>query len=259
MSPNEAVPEGRAAVQKALELDPTLSEAHTFNAVGLAAYEWKWAEAESEFKRAIELDPKSSAAHFRYGQMYLLPTGRLEESIAEMKIALDMEPFDIVIASNYSWAHLVAGQNDKALEIAKKTYDLEPDHPQAQYYLAMAYNANGMYSDALTISEKELKVPDSQRFLEQAGIAYARSGRRERAEEIVKRFVEIGKTQFIVPYRVAALHVALGNRDEAFAWLEKAHQAHDWHLHRLKVDPQFAPLRGDPRYKDLLKRLNLPQ
>lgn len=92
-----------------------------------------------------------------------------------------------------------------------------------------------------------------------AVIGVARSGRGERGEEIVKRFEEIGKTEFVVPYRVAALHVALGNRDEAFAWLEKAYQAHDWHLHRLKVDPQFAPLRDDPRYNAMLKRLNLPE
>jgi TolB-like protein/Tfp pilus assembly protein PilF len=118
--PDEALPQTRSAVQKALELDPTLSEAHAFNGFNLAGYEHKWTEAESEFKRSIELDPNSSAGHFRYGQMYLLPTGQFEKSISEMKIALDKEPFDIVFGDTHAWAYFAAGQNEKALDLIKK-------------------------------------------------------------------------------------------------------------------------------------------
>jgi TolB-like protein/Tfp pilus assembly protein PilF len=257
--PNEALPQGRAAVQTALELDPALSEAHVFNAFDLAGYEWKWPEAEREFKRAIELDPNSSAAHFRYGQMYLLPQGRFEEGIAEIKIALDTEPFDIVMGVTYAWAYLAAGEKDKALEIAKKTYDLEPDHPLGRHFMAMTLNAVGRYGDAIAICENALRSdPSSQFMLQSLGVAYASAGRRDKAEEVVSRFGELGKTNYLSPYGQAAVQVALGNRDLAFAMLEKAYQMHDWFLHRIKVDPYFAPLRGDPRYKHLLERLSLP-
>lgn len=260
VGPSEALPEGRAAVSKALELDPALSEAHAFNAFNLAAYEWKWADAEREFKRAIELDPNSSAAHFRYGQLYLAPRGRLDESIAEMKVAMDMEPFDIVIGGTYAWAHLAGGQNEKALEIAKKTYDLEPNHPIGRHFMAMTYNANGMYDEAIAVCENALRSdPTSQFMLQSAGIGYASSGRRDKAEEILKKFEDLGKTHYVAPYGLAAVHTALGNRDDAFALLEKGYQVHDWFLIRLKVDPQFASLRDDRRYKDLLKRLGLPE
>ena len=259
-SPGESLPEGRAAVQKALELDPTLSEAHAFNAFNLAAYEWKWSEAESEFKRAIELDPNSSAAHFRYGQLYLAPTGRIDESIAEMKAALDMEPFDLVIGGTYAWAYLVKGDNSKALDIAKKTYALEPNHPVGRHFMAMTYNVNGMYDDAVSVCENALKSdPTSQFMLQSLGVAYARSGRSDKAEEVVKRFEDLGKTQYTAPYGQAAVQVALGNRDKAFELLEKAYQVHDWFLIRVTVDPYFAPLHEDPRFNDLVKRLGLAQ
>ena len=259
-SPAESLPQGKAAVEKALEIDPTLSEAHTFNAFYLAAYEWKWPEAEREFKRAIELDPTSSAAHFRYGQLYLMPMGRLDEGMAEMKKALDMEPFDMVIGGTYAWGYFVSHQNDKALDMAKKTYDLEPNHPIARFNMALTLNAAGRYDEALAISENALRTdPTSQFMLMQAGIAYARTGRRDQAEEVLKKFNEIGKTEYITQYNLAIVQVALGRRDEAFALIEKAYQAHDWPLIRLKVDPWMEPLHDDPRYKDLLKRINLPE
>ena len=129
LSPKEAFPQAKAAAQQALEIDPTLAEAHTFLAYSLVIYDWNWAEGERSFKRAIELDPNNSAAHFRYGQIYLAPTGRLEEGIAEIKRGLDLEPLDINMGGTLAWAYLVAGQNDKALEQARKTYDLEPKSP----------------------------------------------------------------------------------------------------------------------------------
>jgi len=260
MAPHEALPKARSALQKALELDPTLSEAHAFNGFYLAGYEHKWAEAETEFKRAIEMDPKSSAAHFRYGQMYLLPTGQFERSIEEMKIALDMEPFDIVFGDTHAWAYFAAGQNDRALELTKKFYDLEPNHPSGRYFAAKVYNGIGMHSEALEICERALELDSNdERMISQAGVAYVRSGRLDRAHEMAMRLEDLGKTQFVSPYGQAAVQVALGDQNKAFALLEKSFQVQDWWLYRLKVDPQFVPLRDDPRYTDLLKRLDLPE
>ncbi|MFN2493647.1 MAG: protein kinase [Pyrinomonadaceae bacterium] len=259
-SPSPAIQEGKGAAEKALAIDPNLAEAHTFMGFYLAAYEWKWAEAEREFKRAIELDPNSSAAHFRYGQLLLLPTGRLEESVAEMGKALELEPLDIVVGSTYAYAHMLAGQKEKGLEMARKTLELEPNHPVGRHNLAMIYNANGMYDDALTICETALEDdPTSQWMLGNAGVAYARSGRAAKAEEVLRRFREREKTEYVAAYNMANVYVAMGRRDEAFAMLEKAYQSHDWWLQRLKVDPYMDPLRDDPRFVAMSKRLNFPE
>ena len=123
LSPKEGFPQAKAAAQKALEIDPTLSEAHTFLAYSLAIYDWNWPEAERSFKRAIELDPNNSAAHFRYGQIYLLAIGRFDEGTAEIKRGLDLEPLDINMGATLASAYLWAGQNGAGLEQAKKTYD----------------------------------------------------------------------------------------------------------------------------------------
>src|SRR5262249_43074711 len=116
LSPNEAFPLAKAAAQQALAIDPTLAEAHTYLAHSVVIYDWNWVEGERSFKRAIELDPNNSDAHFRYGQIYLAPTGRLDEALAEIKRGLDLEPLDINMGATLAWAYAVAGHNDKALE-----------------------------------------------------------------------------------------------------------------------------------------------
>ncbi len=158
LSPKEAFPQAKAAAQQALEIDPTLAEAHTFLAYSLVIYDWNWGEAERSFKRAIELDPNNSAAHFRYGQIYLAPTGRLDEALAEIKRGLDLEPLDINMGATLSWAYFVAGQNDKAFEQAKKTYDLDPVHPIGRWMLSQAYTNRGMHPEAISLSEQWLQT-----------------------------------------------------------------------------------------------------
>ncbi|MGI8811596.1 MAG: tetratricopeptide repeat protein, partial [Pyrinomonadaceae bacterium] len=259
LSPKEAIPNAKAAAQRALEIDPTLAEAHTAMATSLVGYDWNWTDVEREFKRAIELDPNSTAAHFRYGQ-YLTTVGRSDEAIAEVKRALELEPLDITMGAYLARIYLDARQNDKALEQGKKTYELERSHPVAVYNLALVYNANGMYVEAIDISEKALQNdPTSQHMLQNAGYAYARSGRRDKAEEIINRFEDIEKTTYVAPSLVATIYAALGNKDKAFAELEKAYKERDWFFTMLKVDPLMDSLRDDPRFKDLLKRLNLPE
>ena len=260
LSPKEAFPHAKAAAQRALDLDPTLAEAHTFLAYSLVIYDWNWAEGERSFKRAIELDPNNSAAHFRYGQIYLIPAGRLEEGIAEIKRGLDLESLDMNMGGTLAWAYLAAGQNDKALEQARKAYDLEPSHPIGRWILGQAYNQKGMYAEAIALNEQWLQTdPTNQFALREAGIAYAKSGRRDKAEEMISRFIKIAETQYVPACRVAAIHAALGDNDKALEELGKAFEARDWELFRSNADVYWFPLKDDPRFIELMKRLNLPK
>lgn len=260
LSPKEAFPQAKSAAQRALEIDPTLAEAHTFLAYSSVIYDWDWAAGERSFKRAIELDPNNSAAHFRYGQIYLAPLGRIDESLAEIKRGLDLEPLDINMGATLAWAYLAAGQNDRALELAKKTFDLEPTHPIGRWMLIQSFTVNGRYTEATSLAEQWLQTdPTNQFALREAGIAYAKAGRRDKAEEIVARFREIEKTQYIPLCRIAAIYAALGEKDKAFNELERAFEARDWELFRLNVDTYWGPLRDDPRFKTMVDRLAMPR
>jgi len=259
LSPKEAFPQAKAAAQKALELDPTLAEAHTFLAYSLVIYDWNWTEAEHSFKRAIELDPNNSAAHFRYGQVYLATTGHVDEAVAEIKRGLELEPLDINMGVTLAWIYFAAGRYDEALDQAKKTHDLEPNHPLGSWMLSQAYIYKGMYGEAISLNEHWLHDdPTNQFALRDAGIAYAKAGRRDKAEEMIGKFRELAKTQYVPACRIAGIYVALDDKDKAFAELDKSFEARDWELHRLNADPYWSSIRNEPRFKEMLKRLNLP-
>jgi tetratricopeptide (TPR) repeat protein len=260
LTPKEAFPQAKAAAQKALELDPTLSEAHAFLAYSLAIYDWNWPEAERSFKRAIELDPNNSTAHFRYGQIYLLPTGHFDEGIAEIKRGLELEPLDVNMGGTLASAYFYAKQNAAGLEQAKKTYDLETGHPIARWILGQSYILNGMYAEAIALNEQWLQSdPTNQFAIREAGMAYAKSGRRDKAEEMIARYREIAKTQYVPACRLASIYSALGEKDKAFEELDKAFEARDWELYRMNADQYFFELRSDPRFAEVVKRLNLPK
>jgi TolB-like protein/Flp pilus assembly protein TadD len=260
LAPREAFPQAKAAALKSLEIDPSLSEGHTFLAYCLAIYDWNWSEAERSFKRAIELDPNNSSAHFRYGQIYLMPIGRFDEGIAEIKRGLELEPLDINMGGTLSSAYFFAGQNDTALELARKTHEIEPGHPIGRWILSQAYLVKEMYSDAIAHNEQWLQTePTNQFALRDAGIAYAKVGRRDKAEEMIRRFREIEKTQYVPTSRIACIYAALGDMDKALTELEKGFEARDWELYRSNVEPYMYPFRGEPRFKEMILRLNLPK
>jgi tetratricopeptide (TPR) repeat protein len=145
LSPDEAIPQAKKAVAKALELDPDLPEAHTAHGLILATYEWDWVAAEREFKRSFELDPKIALAHFRYAWVELSPQGRHEEAITEMKRAMDLDPLSLIQGANFAAVYIYARQYDNALDQAMKTHDLDHSFFAAQNWLAHAYNVKGMY------------------------------------------------------------------------------------------------------------------
>ena len=260
LSPNEAFPQAKAAARRALEIDPMLSEAHAALGNTLTSYDLNWTEAESSFKRSLELDPNSAAAHYRYATEYLLSVGRYDEAIAEVNRALEIEPLDLNMVSNLARVYLYAGQPDKALQQSRKAYDLEPNFVIGRLNLGKTYNGNSLYEDAIRLSEDSLQTdPLNQHMLWIGGYAYARSGRRREAEEAIRRLSDIAKTNYVIPSFIASIYGALGDKDKAFAELEKALEQRDSWLKWIKGDPMMAPLRDDPRFKEILKRLNLPQ
>ena len=255
-SPAECYPKAKAAAAKALELDPELPEAHTVAGMIAATYDWDWATAEREFQRSLELDPNLALTHYRYAWTYLSPLGRHDEAIAEMRKATELEPLSLMQGANFAGVLMYARRYDEAIAQAQKTLDLDPQFFGGRSWLCHSYVAAGQNALALAIAEPTLASENP--FLSDAGLAYARSGQREKALGIVNRWKEAEQRKYTMNYLVATLYGALNDKDAAFAELEKAYQNHDWFLQRLKVDPMMDPLRDDPRFDAMVRKLNFP-
>ena len=259
MSGRDATPLAKAAAKQALQIDPNLAEAHASYAAA-PYYDLNWSESEKEYKRAIELNPNVAMNHYGYALNFLLPQKRLDEAITEVKRALELEPLSIPMGANLAGIYIYARKNDLALEQAKKVLDLEPNHVTAQIWMVRALCTAGRYSEAITLYETSLAAdPSTQHLTPILGYAYAKTGRTRDALEVIRKHDQLGNRQFVGTYEVAAIYIALGEKDKAFAELEKAYIARDWGIARLSVDPFVDPLRDDPRFKDLVRRMKLPE
>jgi len=249
-------PKAEAAAQKALELDENLAEAHVAMA-NLYRDAWDWAAAEAEYTHAIELNPKLMRARVEYSD-YLSYMGRFEQALVEIKRARELDPLNQHIDNTLGSTLFLARRYDEALIQAKKTLELDNSFLHAYSLLAAIYMAKGMYREAVDafqeIENRSGVDPITQIYL---GSAYAGAGELGKARAILKR-VETSK-QEVSPAELAVLYASLGEREKAFASLEKAYAVHDPQLQYLKVAPDLDPLRSDPRFQDLLRRVGLPQ
>ena len=260
MAPKEAVPLAKAAANRALEIDPTLAEAHTALANSLACFDWNWKDSEREFKRAIELNPDDAGTHWRYGMFFLMPVGRLEEAVTEGKRSLDLEPLDLNHGANLSGLYFYARRYDEALEQARQVHGLDENFIVGRWALSQVSIEKGMYADVIELNEKALQSdPTNPVFLRFAGIAYAKAGRRNEAEKIIDSFRELAKTQYVMSYHLALIYSAMGDKEKALAELENAFNEHDYLLPRIKVEPFLDPLRDDPRFTAIVRRMGLPE
>ncbi len=256
LDPKEFLPKAESATRRALELDENLAEAHLAMAT-LYRTAWDWAAAEAEYKRAIELNPNLSEAHRKYAD-YLRIIARHEEAVADAKRSRDLDPLGLYTNIFVSDVLLTARRYDEAIVEAKKTLELDKNYIFAYNLLGFTYAAKGMYREAIAAYEESNRLGDTSISMQiYLGAAYAQAGESEKAQAILKR-LETSK-EYVSPGELTVLYIGLGEREKAFVSLEKAYAAHDLQLQYLKADPAFDPLHDDPRFQDLLRRMNFPQ
>jgi len=251
LSPSEAFPQAAAAARKSLQLDPALAEAHVAAAYPEHHFTWEWPVAEREYKTAIMLNPSYANAHSRYAE-YLSSMGRHEEAIAEMRRAMELDPLSLVYTSNLGRFLYHARRYDEAIEVLKQTLALDPNRVYARVHLAMSYEEKGMYAESLQ-EWKTITPSFGGRLGPGWAHFYARTGQQEKAKQIVERLRrEAGDSDWFL---IAGVYASLGQKDAAFACLERAYSKHDFFLVFLAVHPYMDPLRSDPHYSELVRRM----
>jgi TolB-like protein/DNA-binding winged helix-turn-helix (wHTH) protein len=259
--PREAMPKAKAAAIRALELDETLAEAHVSLGRVLATYDWDWTNAEKEYKRAIELNPRYATAHQWYGG-YLAVMGRSDEAIAERKRALELEPLSLIINFELGLSYYHARDYDKAIEQFQKTLELDQNFPAAHNFLPAAYEQKGMYKEA--IAEFKQSIPlakGSEATLSKAGLGhvYAVTGKKGDAGLLLDELKQTFGKEYLPASNIALIYAGLDDKDQAFAWLNKAYEQRAFQLQWINLDARWDNLRSDRRFQEMLRRLGLPQ
>jgi tetratricopeptide (TPR) repeat protein len=234
-------------------LDPL--EAQAYKALAkIGVYSYRWADAERGYRRALELSPNDANVHQEFGIFFLVPMGRLQEGIRELRRALELDPLSADIASHLAEAFLMNSRYAEAIAQAKRAVDLDPAFGRAHADLSSAYLQTGRYAEAFAELEERGRILGSP--ADSLGFAYAFTGRREEALAIIH---QDEANNNIKPTKTAMIYAALGDKDRAFHWLEKAYEEKSATLIYLARFPAWSNLRGDPRFNSLLKKLGLPQ
>lgn len=258
MSPQETMPEAREAVKKALELDDSLPEAHSALALFNFGYEYDWKNAEKEFKRAIELAPNNSqVARSSFG-WFLTLTGNSEEGIEESRRGVEVEPTSIetnfFLGLNLYYAH----RYDEAIKQLRTTVDMEPNYYLSRMFLGSSYEQHGDLPAALEELQKASTLANEIPWtLAELGHLYARLGRNSEAEQVLKELARREERRYVPAYNFTTVYVGLGRNDQALKFLEKAFAERSMMLVYLETDPELDPLRSDPRFADLLRRVGM--
>ena len=256
--PDATAPQIKAAIMKALEIDDTLAEAHAAFGAFKLDYEWDWAGAEREYKRSLQLKPNLSSAHSGYGT-YLQSLGRFDEARAEREISRQLDPTSPFAIANVGYPLYYAHRFDQALEHYRKALELDPNYFWAHLWIGQVYVQQRKYPEAITEIKKAIDFSNGNiRAIATLGHAYAVAGKRSEALKVFAELQERAKQQYVSPYFIAVVYAGLGERDQVFAWLEKAFAERHPYLSLIKVEPVFDDLHSDSRFADLLRRIGIP-
>ncbi len=256
LPPSEAWPKAKAAAMQALDIDDTLPEAHASLGLVKEHFEWDWTGAEREFRRAIELNPNSATAHHWYGD-FLANMGRSEEGLRETKKAQELDPLSLIINTTLAKQLYLAGKNEQAVEQLRKVLDIDAKFAPARPLLEEVYAGMGKQKEAVAEREKILSLSGSPELAASIEEDFSKGGYKGVLQSWLDGLTEISKYGYISPYNIAQAYMRMGEKEKTFSWLEKAYEEHDSGLVSLAVEPMFDPIRSDPRFKDLLRRMKL--
>ena len=253
----EERPKAILAARKALELDPELVEAHVLLA-DVAQQQWRWAEAEGEYHQALELSPNNAAAYSSLAN-WLVSQGRTEEAVTACRRGREIDPL-AVSGSDLAWMLFYARRYNDAVNEARSVLAVTPDDAFAGWILGFALIANHHPQEAVTVLEKAVSASDQSPAIVGLLIhAYAQSGRRADALHLLEKLKRRKLTGYVPAAALILAYLGLGEYDQAFLWLQEAYKEQSNILQFLKVHPFFDPVRDDPRFKDLLRRIGLPE
>jgi tetratricopeptide (TPR) repeat protein len=252
----DALVQSREAAIKALEIDESLSEAHTALAF-TRMLEWDWDGAGKEFRRALQIDPNFTSGNPCHYLEYLLAIGRPETAVAELERAQEIQPLSLFLSVILGWAYYGTRQYDKAVRQQQRVVAIEPHFGMAHWSLGLGYLQKRRYRAALDSFQKATLLGGPHNAVSAIGYAYAIMGDKERAQNTLKELKRVLKTSYTPPYAFAAIHAGLGEIDAAFDCLGQSYKAHDIGLLWLKWDPQFDNLRSDPRLQAILGGIGL--
>jgi TolB-like protein/Tfp pilus assembly protein PilF len=241
----------KAEAIKAIQLDPSLSEAHAELANTAMTLDWDWATAEAEFRRALELNPNSATDRQKYA-FYLVRTGHLREALAEVERSVDLDPVSGSTFHAEGFIYYFSRQYDQALAVTRTVRGLKINLPDWSFLLGDIYAGKGMFNESIN---EFTKAGDGPYSLGHLGNAYARAGQTDAARKSISQLEEQVRRDGVGRYEIALVYAGLGEKREAFRWLEDSYRAHDVGLVYLKIDPCLDPLRSDPRFDDLMKRI----
>ena len=257
-SPRETYPQAKVAAERALELDGHLGEAHASLAYVKLFYDWDFAETEPVFQKTIELNPTYPTAYQWYAN-YLVATGRYDEAIEQMRIAIELDPLSRIINSNYGQFLGYAGRHEEGAEQLRKTLELDPGWALGHMWLGQNYELRGLFSEAIPQYEKAFELDDSPYGLGRLGHAYAKSGRVDEAHAVLERLDELAKSRYVASIERANVYSGLGDLDRSFEWLEKAYDERSSILMFARVFPIGKDVEHDPRFSDLMRRIGLEE
>jgi tetratricopeptide (TPR) repeat protein len=258
MPPREAMPKAEAAARRALAFDDNLAEAHGALAHALL-HEWRLAESEQEFHRALVLNPQSVSTYFAYGE-YLASIGRPDQAVAELHKALTIDPLSPEINSFLAWDYYLMRDHDKCLSAALKSVEMFPDFWLPHMAAGMCYYQRSQFSEAIKEYKKAQSMnPEGTFAVAGEGMSLARSGQRNEARHTIDRLKAMSRDVYVSPAYVALVYQVLGDKEDEFAWYDKAYEDRAEWLLWLTIDPMYDGERHDPRFLALIKRVGVAQ
>ena len=258
LPPKDAFPKGKAAAMTALRLDAELGEAHTPLAAALWLYDWRWQEAQAEFRRSLELNPAYPTANHWHAE-YVMTMGHQLEAIAKMKNSQELDPLSLIINVAIGWAFYMARRYDEAIDQLLRTVELDPNYPVTHWILGLLYRKTGRYELAITAGEKGVNLSGGSPLMRAAlAHTYGESGRTKEALQVLGDLTELANHKYVAPHFFAGIHIGLGENERAIEYLEKSWEDHSHWLIYLHLDPSMDALRSNPGFQDLLRRVGLP-